>query len=218
MKKLIIFDLDGTLLDTVDDIFVTLNTTLEKFNLKPINRNEIVSKLGYGAKKLVELSVGDIESSEFEKVYADYCVRLANCENSLTKLYDGLDVCLKALKSDGYKLAVVSNKPEEAVQVVCKDKLNSYGFDFVMGNRPGEFNPKPDKSCVEYCLNKMGINKEDAIYVGDSEVDVQTFLNVEIDGVAVLWGFRSRDILEKAGAIRFAPTGAELYDIIKSLN
>lgn len=218
MKKLIIFDLDGTLLDTVDDLLFTLNTTLEKFGLKTINREEIIKKLGYGARKLVELSVGDITSEEFEKVYSDYCVRLANCDNSLTKLYDGLDVCLKALKSDGYKLAVVSNKPDDAVQVVCKDKLSEYGFDFFMGNRPGEFNPKPDKSCVEYCLKQVGINAEDAIYVGDSEVDVQTYLNANIDGIAVLWGFRSKEILEKAGSIRFASTGAELYDIIKSLN
>ena len=217
MKKLIIFDLDGTLLDTVPDLLITLNTTLEKFNLKTLNREEILAKLGYGAKKLVELAVGDIPTEDFEKVYADYCVRLANCDNSLTNLYDGLDVTLKALKNDGYKLAVVSNKPDDAVQVVCKDKLTEYGFDFVMGNRPGEFNPKPDKSCVEYCLKQVGISKEDAIYVGDSEVDVQTFINSDIDGIAVLWGFRGKEILEETGAIRFASTGAELYDIIKSL-
>lgn len=218
MKKLIIFDLDGTLLDTVEDLLFTLNTTLEKFGLKTINREEIIKKLGYGAKRLVELAVGDISNEEFEKVYADYCVRLANCDNSLTKLYDGLDVCLKALKSDGYKLAIVSNKPDDAVQVVYKDKLSEYDFDFVMGNRPGEFNPKPDKSCVEYCLKNVDVDVKDAIYVGDSEVDVQTFLNANIDGIAVLWGFRSKEILEKAGCIRFASTGADLYDIIKSLN
>lgn len=217
MKKLIIFDLDGTLLDTIPDILITLNASLKKFGLKTLTNEEILFKVGYGARRLVELAVGDINGEEFEKIYADYCIRLANCDNSFTKIYDGLDVCLKALKNDGYKLAIVSNKPDDAVQVVYKDKLFNYGFDFVIGNRPGEFNPKPDKSCVEYCLNKVGVSKEEAIYVGDSEVDVQTFINADIDGIAVLWGFRSKEILEKTGAIRFASTGAELYDKIKSL-
>ena len=217
MKKLIIFDLDGTLLDTVEDIRYTLNELLNKYDLKTLDKEETIKKLGYGAKKLVELAVGDISREQTEVIYNEYVKRLANSKNERTVLYDGLDVTLKALKSDGYKLAIVSNKPDDAVQVVVKDKLSEYGFDFIMGNMPGVFNPKPDKSCVEYCLNQMGISKEDAVYVGDSEVDVETFLNSEVDGIGVLWGFRDKDILEKTGCIRFASTGAELYDIIKSL-
>ncbi len=217
MKKLIIFDLDGTLLDTVEDIRYTLNELLKKYELNTLNREETVKKLGYGAKKLVELAVGDVDRDKFELIYSEYVKALANCKNERTVLYDGLDVTLKALKSDGYKLAIVSNKPDDAVQVVCKDKLLEYEFDFVMGNMPGVFNPKPDKSCVEYCLNKMGISNKDAVYVGDSEVDVETFINSDVDGISVLWGFRDKDILEKTGSIRFASTGAELYDIIKSL-
>ena len=217
MKKLIIFDLDGTLLDTVDDILFTLNTTLEKYGLRTLKREELIGKLGYGAKKLVELAVGDIEKTQIEIVYQDYVSMLAKCDNSRTYLYSGLDVTLKALKNDGYKLAVVSNKPDDAVQSVCKDKLSEYGFDFIMGNIPGAFNPKPDKSCVEYCLKNVGVDKVDAVYVGDSEVDVQTFLASDIDGIGVLWGFRSEKILKEAGCIRFASTGEELYASIKSL-
>ncbi len=218
MKKLIIFDLDGTLLDTVEDIRYTLNELLKKYGLKTLNKEETIKKLGYGAKKLVELAVGDISQKKTEIIYNEYVKRLANSKNERTVLYDGLDEVLKALKKDGYKLAIVSNKPDDAVKVVVKDKLLDYGFDFVMGNLPGVFNPKPDKSCVEYCLNQMGYSKEEAVYIGDSEVDVETFINSEVDGISVLWGFRDRDILEKFGSTRFASTGAELYEIIKSFN
>lgn len=218
MKKLIIFDLDGTLLDTVEDIRYTLNELLEKHGLKTLNKDEVVKKLGYGAKKLVELATLGVDKEKFEVIYNEYVIRLATCKNERTVLYDGLDEVLKSLKKDGYKLAIVSNKPDDAVKVVCKDKLSKYGFDFVMGNLPSKFNPKPDKSCVEYCLKEMGYTKEEAVYIGDSEVDVQTFINSNVDGISVLWGFRDKDILEKTGSTRFASTGAELYEIIKSFN
>ncbi len=217
MKKLIIFDLDGTLLDTVEDIRYSLNTTLSKHGLRNLSREEVIKNTGFGAKRLVELSVGNIDKEWCERVYEDYVVELAGCDNSRTVLYDGLDVTLKALKNDGYELAVVSNKPDHIVKIVCEDKLRDYGFKFVMGNMPGVFNPKPDKGCVEYCLEKVGYTKEEAIYVGDSEVDVKTYINAEVDGIGVLWGFRSKKVLEDAGCIRFASSGAELYDIIKSL-
>ena len=217
MKKLIIFDLDGTLLDTVEDIRFSLNTTLSKHGLRNLSREEVIKNTGFGAKKLVELSVGDIEKDRLEKIYDDYVIELASCDNSRTVLYDGLDLTLKALKSDGYELAVVSNKPDHIVKIVCEDKLRDYDFKFVMGNMPGVFNPKPDKGCVEYCLEKVGYTKEEAIYVGDSEVDVKTYLNANVDGIGVLWGFRTKEVLEDAGCIRLANNALELYDIIISL-
>ncbi len=216
MKKLIIFDLDGTLLDTIEDIRVTLNSVLTEYNLKPLTKEEVVQKTGYGAKKLVELSVGDIDKDTFEKIYLEYAKRLKNCNNENTNLYGGLSDVLLKLKSDGYRLAVVSNKPDDAVKAVCNDKLTSYGFDFFMGNIEGAFNPKPDKSCVEYCLNKLGVKTKEAIYVGDSEVDVETFLNAGLDGIAVSWGFRSESILRSAGATNIAKDASELYKIIKN--
>ena len=218
MKKLLIFDLDGTLLDTIEDIRCVLNSILEKYGLKTLNRKEVISKVGYGARRLVELAVGDIDKDKLEVIYSDYVKALALCKNEKTVLYDGLDEVLKALKKDGYKLAIVSNKPDDAVKVAYKDKLVNYEFDFVMGNMPNLFNPKPDKSCVEYCLNQMGISKKDAVYIGDSEVDVETFINSEVDGISVLWGFRGKEVLEKFGSTRFASTGLELYEIIKSFN
>ncbi len=216
MKKLIIFDLDGTLLDTIEDIRVTLNFVLTEYNLPTLTKEEVIKKTGYGAKKLVELAVGDIDNGTFEEIYFKYANRLKNCNNENTNLYGGLSEILIKLKNDGYRLAVVSNKPDDAVKAVCNDKLSGYGFEFFMGNIAGAFNPKPDKSCVEYCLNKLGVKTKEAIYVGDSEVDVQTFLNAGLDGIAVLWGFRSESVLRSAGATNIAKDAGELYKIIKS--
>ncbi len=218
MKKLIIFDLDGTLLDTVEDIQVTLNSVLQDYNLPTLTKQEVLQKTGYGAKKLVELAVSDLPCDELEKIYSEYIFRLKNCNNENTSLYSGLAETLTKLKNDGYRLAVVSNKPDDAVNLVCNEKLSSFGFDLFMGNMPGVFNPKPDKSCVEYCLNKLGVKAEDAVYVGDSEVDVQTFINSNMDGIAVLWGFRGKEILVETGAKHLANNPLELYEIIKSFN
>lgn len=218
MKKLIIFDLDGTLLDTIEDIRYTLNSVLEEYNLEKIDRKNLIGKLGFGARRLVELSIPKDNPYPFEPIFCKYAERLKNSSNERTFLYDGLDEVLKALKKDGYRLAVVSNKPDDAVKVVCEQKLGAYGFEFFMGNDAKLFKPKPDKSCVEYCLNRLGVKKEEAIYVGDSEVDVQTYLNAEMDGIGVLWGFRSKDVLLEAGCKNVAEKPSDLYKIIKSFN
>lgn len=218
MKKLIIFDLDGTLLNTIEDIRECLNKTLEKYGFPTLNKEETLKRLGFGAKKLVELAVPSNDKNLVEKVFNDYVPLQASSDNSKTVLYNGLDGVLKELKKLGYMLAVVSNKPDSVTQIVCEQKLGSYGFDFITGNQPDRFNPKPDKSCVEYCLNSLGIKKEEAIFVGDSEVDVQTFINAGVDGIGVTWGFRPKQILVDAGCACFADTASELLREIKNFN
>lgn len=217
MKKLVIFDLDGTLLDTTLDINNCLNVALSEHKLPTLNVEQTLKNMGFGAKRLVELSCGDIEKELFEKVYKRYLYLLQNCTNELTYLYDGLDGVLKNLKKDGYMLAVVSNKPDEIVKDVCNQKLSEYNFDFIMGNNPELFKPKPDKSCLDYCLKKLNVLNTEAVYVGDSEVDVQTFLAADVDGIGVLWGFRDKKTLEEANCPRYANNALELYDEIKKL-
>ena len=214
MKKLVIFDLDGTLLDTVEDLRYCVNKLLEKHGYKTLSSSEIVKCLGYGAKQLIYLAAGKPDSETHEKLFAEYVPMQEKSDNSLTKLYDGLDEVLTKLKKLGYKLAIVSNKPDSVTQIVVEQKLGSYGFDFVTGNRPELFNPKPDKSCVEYCLSSLGIDKKDAIFVGDSEVDVQTFMGAGIDGIGVTWGFRPKQMLVDAGCTHFADTADELLNEI----
>ena len=217
MKKLIIFDLDGTLLDTVNDIKRCLNVALSSSGLKTLTYEETLKNLGYGAKALVERATKLDDKERVEKIFKEYVSLQQSCDNSLTVLYDGLDEALTELKNLGYKLAIVSNKPDSVTQIVVKQKLGRFGFDFVTGNRPELFNPKPDKSCVEFCLNTLKIPREDAVFVGDSEVDVQTFINAKVQGVGVTWGFREKELLKEAGCKLFANNATELVSIIKSL-
>ena len=217
MKKLIIFDLDGTLLNTIEDIRYCINVVLEKHGYKTLNTQEVLKCVGYGAKQLVYLAAGKPDQKTHEMLFEEYLPLQKASDNLLTHLYDGLDATLKALKEKGYKLAIVSNKPDSVTQIVVEQKLKKYGFDFVTGNRPEQFNPKPDKSCVEFCLNELNVKKENAIFVGDSEVDVQTFVNAGVDGIGVTWGFRANSLLEEAGCVHFASTANELLETIKSL-
>ena len=217
MKELVIFDLDGTLLDTVNDIKRCLNATLEKNGLKPLTYEETLKNLGYGARALVERSANISDKDKLETIFQEYVSLQKSCDNSLTCLYDGLDETLIKLKELGYKIAIVSNKPDSVTQIVVNQKLSKYGFDFVTGNRPELFNPKPDKSCVEYCLNTLGVKKENAVFVGDSEVDVQTFINAGVEGVGVTWGFRAKELLVDAGCVHFANNANELLEKIRSL-
>ena len=214
MKKLIIFDLDGTLLNTIEDIRYCINVVLEKHGYNTLNTQEVLKCVGYGAKQLVYLAAGKPDQKTHEMLFEEYVPLQKASDNLLTHLYDGLDATLKALKEKGYKLAIVSNKPDSVTQIVVEQKLKKYGFDFVTGNRPELFNPKPDKSCVEYCLSSLGIDKKDAIFIGDSEVDVQTFIGAGVDGIGVTWGFRPKLMLEQAGCKNFADNAEELLELI----
>lgn len=214
MKKLIIFDLDGTLLYTVEDILDALNKVLVNYGYSTLTEKQVLLNLGYGSKELVRRSSKCTDEKIFEKMYADYVALQEDCKNEKTRLYDGLDEVLIELKKLGYKMAIVSNKPDSITQVVYEQLLKKYNFDFVTGNRPELFNPKPDKTCVEYCLNTLNISKEDAVYVGDSEVDVQTFVASNVDGIGVTWGFRPKYLLEENGCTNFANTPKELLDLI----
>lgn len=217
MKKLIIFDLDGTLLYTVGDILDALNKVLSDNGFNTLTEKEVLKNLGYGAKELVRRSSNCADEKLFEKIFSEYVTLQENCQNEKTKLYDGLDEVLINLKKLGYKLAIVSNKPDSITQVVYEQLLKKYDFDFVTGNQPHLFNPKPDKTCVEYCLKVLNMAKEDAVYVGDSEVDVQTFISSSVDGIGVTWGFRPKELLVENGCTMFADNPKELFDVIIKL-
>ncbi len=218
MKNTLIFDLDGTILNTLYDIHYCVNKALSHFGYEEVSMEKTISSVGYGAKILIELVSGFKNSKEFDELFNYYVKLQAESDNSKTVLYDGLDELLLKLKKEGYTLAIISNKPDSITQIVCEQKLKKYGFDYITGNKPELFNPKPDKSCVLYYLDKYGINKENVIYIGDSEVDVKTFKSAGVDGIGVLWGFRKKQVLEEAGCKYFASTADELYKTIKSFN
>lgn len=211
MIKAVIFDLDGTLLNTLPDIHAVLNNSLKKFNLPQINYKSTAQFVGNGARKLVERAVEGREM--FEKVYADYILNFSECKNERTRLFDGEAAFLSELKSSGIYHAILSNKPQLATDHVYDKFLSKFDFNIVLGQT--EYFPlKPDPASTLAIIEKSGVNKEDCVFVGDGETDIQTASAAGIKCISALWGYRSKDQLKRAGASLFAKNFDELKKII----
>lgn len=211
MYKNYIFDLDGTILDTLEDLANAVNFALEKMNYPVRTLDEVRRFIGNGMVKLIERSVPDrTGETEREKTLAlfseYYLAHLAD----FTKPYDGIPEMLNMLKENGCKLAVVSNKSDEAAKAVVKICFGDC-FDIVLG-KSDSFPAKPDPSSVLYVMETLEAEKNDTIYIGDSDVDVITAHNAGLKCIGVTWGNRSRAELENAGA-EFIADFAE--DILK---
>ncbi len=213
MYKAVIFDLDGTLLDTSRDIQKVLNYTLARFGLPTLSLEKTLEYVGNGAARLVERAIPKERSELFDSVYADYRAHFAACDNKLTTLYDGEADVLCALKRAGLKLGLVTNKPQDATERVYNMYLSPFGFDFVRGNT-GEYPFKPDPALTLFAAESMGVKPGECLFVGDGEPDVATAKNAGMNGVSVLWGFRTKKQLEAAGATRFVKNYDELYKLI----
>ncbi len=217
MKKLIIFDVDGTLLNTAEDIRYSMNLALEKYSLELLTTKRLESLFAHTAENIFKIVIPKEKQYLYDDVFKTYLNSQLNTTHEKTVLYDGLEELLVKLKKDGYKLALITNKKDDILKVVYDKKLKDFGFDFFMGYSEGLFLPKPDKSSIEYCLKTLNVSKEEAVYIGDSEVDVKTWQNAEIDGIGVRWGFAGDGELEKVGCKIFANTPQELYEKIKGL-
>lgn len=213
MKKLVIFDLDGTLLDTRRDLTECMNAMLDKFNMPKIDDEKTRRYIGYGARRFVEQSIGEKNSAMTDECLACYnkIYELSAYDN--TSIYPGIGKLLTELKRRGVKTAIVSNKPQEAVNAIYKKFLSEYSFDYIYGHRDGDAH-KPDPTCVNAVLNAVGADKADTVYVGDSEVDVETANNAGIDCVSVLWGYRDKATLSAAGADCYAKNSTQLKNRI----
>ena len=213
MVKAIIFDLDGTLLNTAPDILRVLNCSLEKFSLPKVDLGSLYMMVGDGAHKLIDRAVPSDRQQLVEDVYRDYIPAFAACDNANTVLYPGEGEVLTRLKTAGVKLCVLSNKPQAAAENVCADKLGGYGFDIVLGQ--GSFPLKPDPAGAEYIMRSLGVKREECVFTGDGETDVRTARNAGMPCISVLWGFRSRDALERAGATVFAENYTQYLQILQ---
>ena len=212
-----IFDLDGTLTNTLESLTHSVNLTLKEMDLPPITMDQCRSFVADGARKLIERTLeacGDAHLSRLEEGMEIYGrIFHDNCTYHVTP-YDGIREMLKDLKEMGIRLAVLSNKPHGQTVDVVRQIFGEGIFDFVQG-QSGELPRKPDPAGVLYLLDKMGVGKDDCVYVGDSEVDVATARAAGVTGVAVTWGFRSRRILEEAGARRLISHPGELTEFLK---
>lgn len=211
--ELVIFDLDGTILDTLEDLAESVNFALGKNGLPLRKKEEVRQFLGNGIRRLIALSVPEgtpLELSDrvFADFFAHYKVHLAD----KTAPYPGISELIGDLRSAGIKTAVISNKADEAVLSLCEKYFGGL-FDCVMGERQG-IRRKPAPDSVYSAAKSLGVPKEKILYIGDSEVDIETAANAGIDLIAVSWGFRDKALLQKCGAKVIADSPKEIYDRI----
>ncbi len=205
----VIFDMDGTLLDTLEDLKDAVNYALRALAMPERTLSEIRQFVGNGAQLLLKRAVpeGTQEAAVaralalFREYYGLHC-------NDKTKAYEGVVQLLRELKAEGYALAIVSNKPDPAVK-----ELAAIYFEGIVGTAIGERSgaaKKPAPDTVYAALGELKVAAERAVYVGDSEVDVMTAANAGLPCISVLWGFRDREFLHENGADCFVETPDEI--------
>ncbi|MGI5055328.1 HAD family hydrolase [Treponema socranskii] len=207
--KAVIFDMDGTILDTLDDLVSSVNYALEANGLPKRTREEVRRFVGNGAVKLIRRAVPEgTEDDLFDKVFALYTSYYdVHCADA-TKPYDGITELLALLRSKGVKTAVVSNKPDEAVRILAETYF-PHLFDAAVGTREG-IKTKPAPDSVFEIIKTIGAEKKDCVYVGDSEVDMETAKNAGIPCISVSWGFKEREFLAEHGAQKIVNNAKEL--------
>lgn len=200
--KACIFDLDGTLTNTLESMTYSVNLTLEEMGLSKITKDQCRLFVGNGARVLMEKSLkaaGDTDASRIEEGMEIYGrIFDQNCTYYVTP-YEGIPEMLKALKDKGIQLAVLSNKPDRQTVKVVKAIFGEELFDYAQGQKEG-IRRKPEPDGVWYLMEQMHVSKEECLYIGDSEVDAATGRNAGLKTIGVLWGFRDRKTLETAGA------------------
>ena len=218
MKKIttIIWDLDGTLLNTLEDLTDSVNYMLSIHNYPQRSIEEIRSFVGNGLAKLTERALPDtVTPEEYDTCLSEFKAYYKMHMQDKTGPYEGILDVLKTLQTKGYHMAVVSNKADAAV----KELIPIYFGDLLpvaIGDMEGrEKKPAPDS--VYEAMKQLGVTKEECIYIGDSDVDVNTAKNSGIPGIAVLWGFRTKEQLEAVGATTFAKKPEDLIALLECM-
>ena len=200
MIKLCIFDMDGTLVNTIDTIAYFGNTTLENFGIESIPTDNYKTLVGNGSRVLIErmLEFRKAEVDNVDEIHKWYMNKYDNDFMYLTRAYDGIVPMLKALKDMGIKTAIISNKDDVTAKKVSDELFESGMIDLCLGARPGKA-LKPDPESVLEIIEEFGVEKSECLYIGDTAVDMQTGRGAGAKTVGVLWGFRDREELEASG-------------------
>lgn len=210
----VVFDLDGTLLDTLDDLMDSCNYALSTIGAPPRTWAEIRRFVGNGIRNLMLQAVPDGEANpKFEQAYETMQTWYKAHNQIKTAPYPGVQQLIRTLSQQGVPMAVVSNKPDSSVQMLVQQWFPEITFG--LGEKEG-LRRKPERDMVDYALAQLGQTGKRAVYVGDSEVDLATAANAGLDCISVTWGFRDRGLLEKRGAMRFADTTEELLELIRA--
>lgn len=211
--KAVIFDMDGTILNTLEDLKNATNYSLRQFGMPERSLEEVRMFVGNGIRKLVERAVpaGTPEEkiAQVFDVFLEY-YEIHSADN--TSPYPGILELVEKLKKSGIKTAVSTNKADVPAQELGREYFNGI-FDLIVGQQDGlKVKPAPDS--VNKILSILDIQKKDAIYIGDSDVDVQTAKNSGLDFIGVSWGFRGREFLEKNGAKNIVDNANEILDLV----
>ena len=213
MYSTYIFDLDGTLLDTLTDLAASCNYALRTHGMPEHSIDDVRRFVGNGVRKLMERAIPDGEANpDFEATFATFREYYMHHSLDTTKPYPGIMDTLVELKARGCRLAVVSNKMMAATVELCKHFFPDT-IEVAIGENEAEgIKKKPAPDTVLAALKQLGVSGEDAVYVGDSDVDLATARNSGLPCISVLWGFRDRDFLLDHGATTFITSPKELLD------
>lgn len=211
--KAVLFDLDGTLVNSLKDLSISTNYVLEKYGFEARPEENFKYYAGDGMAKMITRAMPEEKVEDMlQTLLADFLEHYAIHYADNTAPYDGIVELVKRLKESGLKVAVVTNKAQEAAESVIT-KIFGDIFDYVMGLRPN-IPAKPDPTAVFMVMEELGVKPEECAFVGDTSMDIAAGVNAGAFPVGVLWGFREREELESAGAKAFANTADELGNIL----
>ena len=218
MRKysVVLFDLDGTLLDTLDDLAAAVNVTLERHGFPPRTKAEVREFIGNGIAKLMERAVGaeNAHRADMAKVLQDFrAYYFEHCEERTAPYAGVLDV-LSTLRDNGVRVGVVSNKADFAVQKLCKAYFGDLVEAAIGENESEGRKKKPAPDTVWEAMRVLGAAAADVVYVGDSEVDILTAKNAGVDCVSVSWGMKEKDFLLENGATVLVEAVENLLDVL----
>ena len=214
MYKVYIFDLDGTLLDTLTDLAASVNYALREHGMPEHSVDDVRRFVGNGVRKLMERAVPDgADNPLFDEAFATFRQHYMEHDLDTTRPYDGIPEMLATLKSRGCRIAVVSNKMMAATQELCQHFFPDT-VEVAIGEHEAEgIRKKPAPDTVYAALSALGVTKDHAVYVGDSDVDIATARHAGLPCISVLWGFRDRDFLLQHGATTLVTIPSELCEL-----
>ena len=212
MYRTVIFDLDGTLLDTLDDLADAVNFSLSAFGLPLRAKDEVRAFVGNGIVNLLKRAIG-FEHPRFAEILQTFREYYgAHCKDK-TKEYAGITPLLQSLKSRGVKTAVVSNKADFAVKKLAAEYFPDLLAEAVGENEAAGIAKKPAPDALFAVMERLGADKATTVYVGDSEVDIQTAQNAGVECISVTWGFKDTGFLQEHGATTLVSSTEEILRV-----
>lgn len=218
MIKAVLFDLDGTLVDSIADLAASTNAALSEWGFPTHDLEKYKYFVGDGMAKLIERAMPEDKSSSdfYNKVFESFMNHYREHFTDNTKLYDGIESLIKGIKDLDIKMAVVSNKSQEMSERVVKTLLDD-SFQIICGKRDG-YPAKPDPTLTLKVMEELGVEPCECVFVGDSGMDMAVAVNAKCHSIGVLWGFRTKDELLDNGGEFIAEIPAHIVEIIKELN